>query len=134
MSQLQYMRPIERGYVTDAFVQTTIWERLLGPHMLNMAADGGLGAAGASAASRRGAGAAAAASGVSRRDVRDTPLVLTAAPFMPQSVEVRPAVCPCPFPSLPCRALRAMTAKRTPLLLSRTHGARGCMRWWLIIR
>ena len=35
-SQLQYIRPIDRGHVTDTFIEGLIWERLFGPHLLNV--------------------------------------------------------------------------------------------------
>lgn len=66
---------MERGFVTDAFVQSTIWERLLGVNMMRLRIDTG----------DSGVGAL-----LSSRSTADEALCLSHAPNMPSEVEVRP--------------------------------------------
>lgn len=61
------MRPIEHGYLTDAFTEGAIWERLFGAKMLGLESGG--------------------------HTAADTTLLLTAPPFAPVPIEVRACVC-----------------------------------------
>jgi hypothetical protein len=72
MTLLQFMRPIERGYITDTFTQGAIWERVLGSKMLGIDLKAG--------------GIAGRSSVIAPRDCS---MLLTTQPFMPRAIEVR---------------------------------------------